>query len=327
MVFIHSSPRAGSTLLRIMLAGHPDLFSPPEPNLLYFDTMQEWQQNLGFGDDLNWTGQGLEWAFVELMGINSDKSRKYIDQLVEKNESIANVYRQLQELTGNRLLLDKTPTYSLDPETLWRAESMFESPKYIYLVRHPYAVIDSFLRIRLDKLFGPNMFEEADVDPYVVSETVWAQSNRNLLQFMEQVEPERHYLVRFEEMVKDPLTIMTGLCQFLGIPFDEAVLNPYDGRRERMTGGLGDPNIFLHKQIAPALGEAWKKIRLPRLLDEATVEVATKLGYSLPRETEAQASGGRTGEADILANLDNLSAEEVAAMLANLLAEGGDSDE
>ncbi len=327
MAFIHSSPRSGSTLLRVMLAGHPNLFCPPELHLLYFDAMKEWQENLGFGDELAWTGKGLEWAFVELMGIDADKSQEYIQKLVGQDEPVFNVYKQLQDGAQGRLLIDKTPTYSLDPETLERAEKLFESPKYVHLVRHPYAVIDSFLRIRLDKLFGPNIFKEIDVDPYVIAETVWATANRNLLEFLETVDPARHYLVRYEDMVSDPTQVMTGLCQFLGVPFDEAVLNPYDGRHERMTGGLGDPNIFQHKQIDPALGEAWKKIRLPRRLDASTQQLAARFGYELPTEAESLLSGMGISEMDILANQDKLSAEEVAAMLGALLAEDGNSDE
>jgi len=319
VVFIHSSPRAGSTLLRVMLAGHPGLFGPPELHLLYFDTMQEWHKNLGFGDDLAWTGQGLEWAFVELLGIDSDESRKYVDRLVEKNESISNVYRQLQESAGGRLLIDKTPTYSLDPQTLRRAEQLFETPKYVHLVRHPYSVMDSFLRIRLDKLFGPNMFKEADVDPYVIAETVWATANRNLLEFLEEIEPERHLLVRYEEMVRDPLAVMSRLCQFLEIPFDDVVLCPYDGRRERMTGGLGDPNIFQHNQVDASLADTWKKIHLPHHLDPSTVALARQLGYDLPEEAVA----GLAEPAEV----DKLSADEVTAMLSELMAQDGESNE
>src|SRR5438874_2417 len=37
--FLLSSPRSGSTLLRVMLAGHPALFVPPELHLLPFSSM------------------------------------------------------------------------------------------------------------------------------------------------------------------------------------------------------------------------------------------------------------------------------------------------
>lgn len=37
-VFILAPPRSGSTLLRVMLGGHPDLFAPPELELLSYKT-------------------------------------------------------------------------------------------------------------------------------------------------------------------------------------------------------------------------------------------------------------------------------------------------
>ena len=56
IIFLLSSPRSGSTLLRVMLAGHPDLFSPPELHLLPFSTMKERQKELA----LSYLGEGLQ---------------------------------------------------------------------------------------------------------------------------------------------------------------------------------------------------------------------------------------------------------------------------
>ncbi len=328
MVFLHSSPRAGSTLLRIMLAGHSNLFCPPELNMLFFEDMPSWWQNIGFGQEFQWTAQGVQWAFAELLGLEADKSEAFLQDLIQRNESTHQVYGQLEELAGDRLLVDKTPTYSMDMETLQRAEALFDAPKYIYLVRHPYAVIESFLRIRLDKLFGPSLFEEADVDPYVVAETVWAICNRNLLQFFESIESERYHLIHYEEMVSDPAQVMTGLCRFLDIPFSEALLAPYDGRRERMIGGLGDPNILQHDGIDAKLGEVWRKIKLPRRLDKSTRQLAIKLGYELPESIETPATDSplsslldHIDDQELLASLDELSDDQVYTMLSNILAE------
>ncbi|MGL5074682.1 MAG: SDR family NAD(P)-dependent oxidoreductase, partial [Waterburya sp.] len=58
--FILSSPRSGSTLLRVMLAGHPSLSSPPELHLLPFDTMVEREAELGVSQ----LGEGLKRAFM-----------------------------------------------------------------------------------------------------------------------------------------------------------------------------------------------------------------------------------------------------------------------
>jgi acyl carrier protein len=46
IAFLQSGPRSGSTLFRVMLAGHPALFSPPELGILWYDTLRDWQRGL-----------------------------------------------------------------------------------------------------------------------------------------------------------------------------------------------------------------------------------------------------------------------------------------
>jgi hypothetical protein len=76
---------------------------------------------------------------------------------------------------------------------------------------------------------------------------------------------------------------MKNICEFLGIPFEESIIDPYDGKR-RMIDGPGDPNIFQHDKIESNLGEVWKKISLPRPLSNETGELALELGYTMPQQ-------------------------------------------
>ncbi len=278
--FILSSPRSGSTLLRVMLAGHSAIFSPPELHLLPFNTMGEREQELGFSH----LAEGLQRALMELKGIDARTSQELIKQLISDNVPIQQVYAMLQNLAGDRLLVDKSPTYGMHLQTLERAEELFENAKYIHLVRHPYAVIESFARMRMDKLIGVD-----HTDPYEVAESVWTKSNQNIRNFCEQIQGERHHLIRYEDLVSQPEKVMKGLCKFLTIPFDLAVLKPYQG--EKMTDGvysksmsLGDPNFLQHKQIDAKLGESWKEIKLPRPLEDLTARISISLGYQLPEE-------------------------------------------
>lgn len=321
-VFLLSSPRAGSTIFRVMLAGHPDLFCPPELYLLHFETLKEWNQDVGFGDDLAWNRQGLELAFGELLNISREESQAYINRLITRNASIHAVSKELQELAGRRLLVDKSPTYALDLEALERAERLFESPKYIHLVRHPYAVINSFLRARLDKLMGPSLFAEPVDDPYIVAEAIWTESNRTTLKFLEGIEPNRQQLVLYEDLVSDPVNVMTRVCQFLKIPFNDAVLNPYDNPSERMMGGIGDPNIFRHDRINPERSNVWEKIKLPRYLDETTKRLAYQFGYELPGDTSTSGlSSVQLGDDLMSLDLDELSNEQIDRLLNELQKE------
>ncbi|NEO71016.1 MAG: alpha/beta fold hydrolase [Moorea sp. SIO3H5] len=292
MVFLLCSPRSGSTLLRVMLAGHRDLFCPPELHLLPFDTMAERNQSLGSTH----LGEGLARAFMEIMNLDAQASTTMVEEITQQDWSIQKVYGRLQELTGQRMLVDKSPTYAGSLETLRHAEDLFEEAKYIHLVRHPYAVIDSFVKNRMDKIFGID-----EVDPYWLAEEVWTTCNRNILDFFQEIAPSNHHLVYYEELVKQPAKVMARLCEFLDITFDEAVLEPYQG--QRMTDGVhpqslpvDDPNFRNHNQIDSALAEVWRQIQLPRPLGNFAEEVATGLDYQLPLQVEPSAQPANLGQ-------------------------------
>ncbi|MGF1589286.1 MAG: hybrid fatty acyl-AMP ligase/type I polyketide synthase [Pleurocapsa sp.] len=277
--FILSSPRSGSTLLRVMLAGHSSLFSPPELHLLPFDSMAQREQELGISQ----LGEGLKRAFMALKSINAAQSQALIEELTAKNASVAEVYHQLQQLAGDRLVVDKSPTYASNRKTLERAETIFKGAKYIHLVRHPYSVIESFARMRMDKLVGGNS------DPYQLAELIWRDSNQNILDFAQEIDPERYHLIYYEDLVSKPQEVLTDICNFLEIPFEQAVLTPYQG--DRLTDGvsdtamsLGDPNFLNHQKIDARLAKTWQDIQLPAILGTYTQQLARQLQYELPYE-------------------------------------------
>jgi acyl transferase domain-containing protein/acyl carrier protein len=280
MVFLLSAPRSGSTLLRVMLAGHPQLFCPPELHLLPFNTLADQQLALGH----SYLQEGLQRAVMELLGVDADQAAMLLGEWRDHQVSMPAVYDKLQQMAGGRLLVDKSPTYSLSRATLNRAEQTFAGAKYIHLVRHPYAVIDSFVRNRMHKIFD---LEPAD--PYRLAEQVWQLCNQNSLEFLKTIDPDRHYFLRYEDLVTDPETTMGDLCDFLGQPFDPAVLTPYEGRR--MTDGVtaqslavDDPNFRQRRSIEAHLATAWQAIHLPHPLGPENQAMATQFGYVLPQE-------------------------------------------
>lgn len=273
-----SAPRSGSTLLRVMLAGHPGLFCPPELHLLPFDSLRDRLRVL-WGTYLQ---EGLERAFLELKGGEAAAVKKELEALAESGMSIQAVYAELHKLIAPRLLIDKSPSYALDEKTLQHAEILFDQPKYIHLVRHPHAAVESFVRNRFDRLLGVG-----HIDATTAAEQVWLFSNRNLLSFAKKVGPDRFSVVRYEDLVADPDATMRGLCTFLGVPFDAAVLEPYGGGR--MTDGLhpnsigvGDPSFLARDEIDPNLRDAWRTVRLERGLCDEVGQLALDLGYEMP---------------------------------------------
>ena len=334
LVFSHSCVRSGSTLFRVMLAGHHKLYAPPELGILWYDTLRDWRRGLtdpNYGHGFSWAAQGLQWGFMELLGLDPDATRAYMDELVEQDTPVYDVYARLQELAAPRILVDKSPSYSMGVETLQRAEEFFDGPKYIHLVRHPYSVIESVVRIRLDKLFTPVIYgsDSDDLDPYVVAEKVWTTSNRNILTFLQGVDPARHMRVYYENLVSRPEETMRGVCDFLEIPYDPAVIQPYDNKRERMISGMGDPNILKHDQVDAKLGETWRRVKLAWQLGEPAQRLAAELEYELPAEAEVDANDIASTDqnqavedaekiARLIQSVKNLSPDEVKAMLEEM---------
>ncbi len=278
IIFILSSPRSGSTLLRVMLAGHPSLFSPPELHLLPFNTMREREEQL----KLSHLGEGLQKALMEIYKSSATASQALIQDKCLKNLSIHQMYQEIQENIAPRLLVDKSPSYAINRAILERAESLFANSKYIHLVRHPYSVIESFVRMRMQKIAGLG-----DENPYQVAQQIWTKSNQNILDFLTEIEPKRHHQICYEELVKEPDKILSLLCDFLKIDFDSALLQPYKG--DRMTAGvyesslsISDPNFLKHNSVDSSLGDKWKTIQLPECLGEATRQIAQQFNYELP---------------------------------------------
>jgi acyl transferase domain-containing protein len=285
MVFLLSAPRSGSTLLRVMLAGHPGLFCPPELHLLPFNTLEAQQTALGS----SYLQEGLQRALMELLQLDADQSQALLEEWSQHRLTVPQVYDKLQQTAAPRLLVDKSPTYSFSLETLERAEQIFSGAKYIHLVRHPYAVMDSFVRNRMHKIF-----DITTADPYRLAEQVWQISNHNIATFLNGLNPSCHFLLRYEDLVADAEAAMQKLCDFLGLPFDPAVLNPYQG--QRMTDGVrakslavDDPNFRQRDRIDPALADVWQSIQLPHPLSPISQRIADQYQYPLPQETETSA--------------------------------------
>ncbi|MCG8364020.1 MAG: alpha/beta fold hydrolase, partial [Pseudanabaenales cyanobacterium] len=282
-IFLLSSPRSGSTLLRVMLAGHPALFCPPELHLLPFETLAERQTALAN----SYLNEGLQRAVMELKGLDANASQALLSEWTEQGMTIPEMYHKLQTLAADRCLVDKSPTYGFSLSTLRRAEQVFEAAKYIHLARHPYAVIDSFVRNRMDKIF-----DFPAQDPYLLAHQVWTVNNQNILNFLAEVDPSRHYFLRYEDLVTDIEKAMGQLCDFLGISFHPLVLNPYTQQQRRMTDGvktysmlIDDPNFHRRRAIDPTLADAWKSVTLPAETPPLNRTLAQQMRYQLPGQS------------------------------------------
>jgi 3-oxoacyl-(acyl-carrier-protein) synthase/acyl carrier protein len=284
VVFLLSTPRAGSTLLRAMLMGHPALFAPPELHLLNFHDLRERSALL----DATGLNEGLVETIRTLKGVDATAAKEWIAQLVNRGASTAEMYGLLQELLAGRILVDKSPSYAADSRHLHMAEEMFPNAKYLFLVRHPFAVMESIVRNRFHR-FVP-LADGDSPEPEKIAENIWYTFNRNIYEFSKTLPPDKYLFVHYEDLVLNPKTTAASICHFLSIPFDEEVLAPYKG--DKMIRGLhqeslsiGDPNFLQHTGIDERLAFDWSSRfhGFPHLGEE-TLHLANRFGYDLGQD-------------------------------------------
>jgi hypothetical protein len=293
-LFVLSPPRSGSTLLRVILAGHPQLFAPPELFLLSFATVSERSASLGGANQS--LGEGLLRAVMESKGWNAEQAQTLLQTLEAQKLTTQQMYALLQEWVGEKTVVDKSTHYAFNPAVLHQAELDFVAPRYIHLVRHPYGTIRSTVEMRFDQLLATQSRQKLPVtDPSQVGELLWRIGHENILTFLATVPVERQYRLHFEDLVKTPETTIADLCRFLAIEMTPAMVRPYQEKERRMTDGIhqvsrmiGDPKFHQYNRIEATVADRWQQEEMTAPLAEATWQLAEALGYSRTEQRSAQ---------------------------------------
>jgi hypothetical protein len=133
--------------------------------------------------------------------------------------------------SGKPRLVVKTPSNVL----IWdRIAACWPDAKFVYLLRHPAAVVAS-----LHASFNPEWHPGKDGS---VDESV-AKVVRYMTALKQAREGRDGCTVRYEELTTAPDTVVRGLCDFLGVPFEPAMLDYGRFDHDGFTVGLGDSSL------------------------------------------------------------------------------------
>ncbi len=132
------------------------------------------------------------------------------------------MHRELVK-SGKDFIVEKTPSNAF---VYQRIRDCWPDARFVFLLRHPVSIAQSWHEGDPDK----RTYDEAAADA---------------LRYMKAVDKARKgttggYTVRYEEITADPEKEMRGLCAFLGIDFEPAMLDY--GRKDdsQVVKGLGD---------------------------------------------------------------------------------------
>jgi hypothetical protein len=195
--FILSSVRSGSTLLRLILNSHPQIYAPHELHLAHIKVEL-----------------GIPAAEHAVTALNMDKqelTHMLWDRLL--NEALRR--------SGKSVLVEKTPNLVF----IWhRVASCWPDARYIYLLRHPAAILDSWQRAR----------------PTQTHQEAIASVTRYLTALREARAVLPGHTVRYEDLTANPARTAKGLCAYLGVDWVPEMIEYGKHEHGELRSGLGD---------------------------------------------------------------------------------------
>nr|WSY50226.1 sulfotransferase [Streptomyces sp. NBC_00886] len=228
-VFVLSSVRSGSTLLRVLLNSHSRIRAPHEMHL----------RTLHVHLSREFTGDAMR-----ALDLDKDELEHVLWDRV--------LHLEL-ERSGKDVIVDKTPPNTL----IWpRLQRSWPGARYILLLRHPGAVIKSLT----DRRDAPD--HEAIVE--------------EVLNYGEKLEEARlsldAHVITYEELTAEPEKTTRGVCDYLGVPWESAMLE------------YGSKD---HGTYRPQLGDWSSTIKSGRIQPARTADPTAELPPALAKLARA----------------------------------------
>lgn len=237
LIFLISQPRAGSTLIQLMLSGHPDIATTSEPWIALHPIYALRTSGIDTIYDSKLARLALS-DFLKQSGVDEGFYKKQVASF------LLSFYKQATEFQKKKFFLDKTPHYC---QIITELIEIFPKAKFIIIFRNPLAVLNSILKT------------------WVKDDILLLGSYDNHLMYAPQkmVEcarkhPDRCLKVQYEELATKPEPVLRDICRFLAISYSDNMLDY--GERLNSEWKFGD-TVGVHKTNRPTVEslDKWKK--------------------------------------------------------------------
>lgn len=251
--FLVGAERSGTTMLRLMLDGHPELawWSEFEFSVDHLSSPGVWPDTREFLQTLETDRIFNSYDLV------SDETLTYPE--------LINSFIHQKQVRDRKQLVGATIHRNFD-RILW----MWPDARFIHILRDPRDVAKSCIAMG----WAGNTWK--GVERWIEAEQLWDH-------IKEQIDPSRYIEVRYEVLIAEPEKTLTQICEFLGLSYSPEMLS----YPERTTYDAPNPRYAyqwkhkMRKQDVQLI-----EAQVAELLVKRGYELS---GYSIPSISSVQA--------------------------------------
>jgi len=227
--------RSGTTLLQRMVDASPHVAIVHESR--WIDTW--YQKRIGLTPEGYVTPDFIPLLIEHPRFPQLEVSREDLEGLLPNGRPVSyerfvtGVFNLHGRARGKNLVGDKTPRYVRSIPIL---HALWPEAKFVHLIRDGRDVCVSALEWRSGGELA-RRFETWKTDPVATAGVWWDWLVRLGREGGEDLNPALYQEIHYESLVSDPAEVCARLCEFLGIPYDDAMLRFHEGR-ERSGAGL-----------------------------------------------------------------------------------------
>jgi Sulfotransferase family len=253
-IFVIGAQRSGTSLLRRILDSHSSIACPAESKFILPLTAMLNDRKAMFG----LASMGYERAQVEeaLAGF----IRSFFDNYAASR--------------GKRRWAEKTPNYVDCLMEIW--DLFGPRVQFVIIVRHGLDAAFSLADPHRHYPAVDRYLAQADGNLPVAAGLFWADKNSKIEKLRE-LRPEACFRLRFEDLTNDPAGTLRPMFDFLGEPWEPAVID-YD--KFPHHAGYGDPDVKRRRRIESNSGKhrSWPS-EVQAAVRDACGPMLGRLGY------------------------------------------------
>lgn len=236
-IIIGGCPRSGTTLIRVMIDSHQNLYCGPETGLLYTNTLNP--------NKINKISNQLEIPKKEL--------KKMKKESISNIHFIDNLFIRLQEKENKKRWGEKSPMNVLHINRIFK---YFPNAQFIHMIRDGRDTSCSLRHFPKHKLVNGELLELNTNNPLDECIKRWVHDTQEGVKWRKD---PRYFEVKYEELIIDPEKTMKELLNFLHEPWDGNVLKHHEIKSSSRSKEKIPQNVDAQKPIYTSAYGRWRK--------------------------------------------------------------------